>query len=325
MYYVYEWFVVETGEVIYVGKGTNRRHKVRKHNKIFNDMINRLKCNSRIIMEFESERDAFSFEYERVSELKAIGQCVCNIYQGGFGGTTEWWTQDRRDEYSKNNVMKYQTQRERMSKYNPMKNPDIAGKVTAQNRRSVVIDGVKYESTIDATARFGIAHATLKKWCERGISPDGKICRYEDEDPEVSKDGYYRRRTRPIIYNGVRYVSGSDLARSLGVNPTSVLHWAKRGFTPDGIECHYEDDNEPHVFAKRTSADRSTLRPVYVNGVWYKSIATATRALGLKAGYLAPYLRGERKNKKYICEYANQQPSRGNSDDSTPEGSTTNE
>lgn len=33
MYYVYEWFVIETDEIFYVGKGTGRRFKVRKHNK----------------------------------------------------------------------------------------------------------------------------------------------------------------------------------------------------------------------------------------------------------------------------------------------------
>ena len=30
-YYVYEWFVIETNEVFYVGKGTGRRY--REHNK----------------------------------------------------------------------------------------------------------------------------------------------------------------------------------------------------------------------------------------------------------------------------------------------------
>lgn len=53
MYYVYEWFIVETGEVIYVGKGTGRRYKVRKHNRLFNEMIRRFECDSRIVKEFE--------------------------------------------------------------------------------------------------------------------------------------------------------------------------------------------------------------------------------------------------------------------------------
>ena len=39
MFYVYEWFVKESGEVFYVGKGTKNRYKVKKHNKFFNDFI----------------------------------------------------------------------------------------------------------------------------------------------------------------------------------------------------------------------------------------------------------------------------------------------
>ena len=39
MFYVYEWFVKETGEVFYVGKGIKNRYKVKKHNKFFNDFI----------------------------------------------------------------------------------------------------------------------------------------------------------------------------------------------------------------------------------------------------------------------------------------------
>ena len=40
MYYVYEWYVKETGEIFYVGKGTKNRYKVKKHNRFFNDFIN---------------------------------------------------------------------------------------------------------------------------------------------------------------------------------------------------------------------------------------------------------------------------------------------
>ena len=88
MYYVYEWFIVDTNEVIYVGKGSNKRYKVRKHNRFFNDMIKKYKCESRIIKRFKNEEDAFNYEYKRINELREIGQCVCNIYDGGFGGTT---------------------------------------------------------------------------------------------------------------------------------------------------------------------------------------------------------------------------------------------
>ena len=61
MFYVYEWFIVDTGEIFYVGKGCNHRYKVRKHNKFFNDMIKRYKCDSRIVKTFNCEKDAVIF------------------------------------------------------------------------------------------------------------------------------------------------------------------------------------------------------------------------------------------------------------------------
>ena len=92
MFYVYEWYVVESGEIFYVGKGTRNRYKVRKHNKFFNDFITRYNCDSRIIKEFKTEKEAFEYEYERINELKCIGQCVCNIYKGG----TDIWMKEEK-------------------------------------------------------------------------------------------------------------------------------------------------------------------------------------------------------------------------------------
>ena len=59
MFYVYEWYIVSTNEVIYVGKGCRNRYKVRKHNQFFNDMITRFECDSRIIKYFEKEEKRF--------------------------------------------------------------------------------------------------------------------------------------------------------------------------------------------------------------------------------------------------------------------------
>jgi hypothetical protein len=106
MFYVYEWYIENNNEIFYVGKGSKNRYKVRKHNKFFNDFIKRFKCNSRIIKTFENEEDAFRYEFERITELKTIGQCVCNIHGGGFGGTVDSWTEEKRERYSKYNVMK---------------------------------------------------------------------------------------------------------------------------------------------------------------------------------------------------------------------------
>lgn len=324
MYYVYEWFVVETGEIIYVGKGTGRRFKVRKHNKFFNDFIKRQKCDSRVIKSFEDEKDAFSYEHERVAELKAIGQCVCNIYEGGFGGTTSWWDKDRRNEYSIKNVMKSEAQRKRMQTRNPMKDKKVASSVAKAKSRPVVIGEKEYASVKDAMEQYDVSHETIQRWCQKGINSKSELCHYKDEPQKEPPAGRYNKGgCRAIIYDGKRYESAIDISRMLNISNSTVFNWAQKGFTPSGIQCQYEDETRELKFEKHNSGWKKK-KPIIVNGVRYGSKADAEKALGFKPGYLSPYLNGTRKNKKYICKYDDQQPSRGNSDNSTSEGSTTN-
>ena len=324
MYYVYEWFIIETGEIIYVGKGTGRRYKVRKHNRLFDKMISENECSSRIVKEFETEQDAFHYENLRVSELKEIGQCVCNIYNGGYGGTTSWWTDERREEYSLKNAMYSQEQRQRMSKNNPMKNKNVATIVGEKHRRAVVIGDREYSGVLLVMEKYNVAYETVRNWCKKGITPFGEKCRYKDEAQKEFGGGRFNKGgCKPVIYNGKRYECAADVAREIGVSDSTVPRWAQKGFTPDGIPCHYENDHRTFTFKPYISGI-DNRKSVYVNGTRYVSIRAAEDALGLKRGYLAPYFKGTRRNKKYICEYDNQQPSRGNSDKSTPEGSTTN-
>lgn len=325
MYYVYEWYVINTNEIFYVGKGTRNRYKVRKHNKFFDDFIKRYSCNSRIIKEFENESDAFSFEYKRIKELKEIGQCVCNIYEGGMGGSTSWWTDEQRKKYSEKNVMKSEQQRKRMSENNPMKNKEVAQKVGNTKSRKVVIGNVTYKSVKNAMEKYNTTYETIKNWCKKGINPFNEKCRFEDEQQHIFTGKRYNKGgCKPIIYNGKLYESGIDVAFEIGVRNSTISHWAKKGFSPSGIECRLLEDTTTHTYNPNRIHEISA-KPIYVNGVWYPSKAIAEKSLGLSKGYLAPYIAGTRKNNKYICKYDNQQPSQTNTDNSSLEGSTTNE
>jgi len=195
VYYVYEWFIVQTGEVIYVGKGTKRRYKVRKHNQFFNDMLRRFECESRIVKEFDSEEEAFAYEFSHVNELKAIGQCSCNIYDGGYGGTVASWNDESRKRYSERNVMKSKAQRDRMRNHNPMSNKDIAEKTNAQKRRPVIIGDKHYKSVKEACTAYNKCIDTICAWCVRGINPYGEICMYGDDKPhEIKRRGPYKHK-----------------------------------------------------------------------------------------------------------------------------------
>lgn len=188
MFYVYEWYIVETNEIIYVGKGCRNRYKVRKHNQFFNEMIKRYNCESRIVKYFDNEADAFEYEYQRVKELKQQDQCICNIYNGGTGGTVNWWTNELRKKYSEKNVMKCEKQRVRMRNHNPMSNPLIAEKTNGQKRRKVTIGNITYNSIKDAKEKLGISYSNIKTWSKRGKTPSGEICIIEPQKQYCKKN-----------------------------------------------------------------------------------------------------------------------------------------
>ena len=258
MYYVYEWFVKTTGEIFYVGKGTRNRYKVKKHNKFFNYFIKKYDCESRIIKTFENEQDAFAYEFERVNELKLLGQCVCNIYQGGAGGTTSWWTDEMRDYYSKNNVMKSENQRKRMSRNNPMKNKNVAKKVNKKNKRKVCIGDKVYEGLIDIAREYGVGDTAIQYWLKRGYSKDLKPCYYYgDTIPEV-KIKTHCTNTRAIIIDGVRYEKVKDGAKSIGVDPSVLIKAMKENRPCKGHICKYDNQQPSQANTDKSSLEGST-------------------------------------------------------------------
>lgn len=50
IFYVYEWYIVDTNEVFYVGKGKKDRYKnLHSRNKFFLDMLRTHNCDVRIV------------------------------------------------------------------------------------------------------------------------------------------------------------------------------------------------------------------------------------------------------------------------------------
>lgn len=322
MYYVYEFYIVETGEVIYAGKGTGRRYKVRsQRNQFLTDMLKRNKCESRIVKEFQTEKEAFLYEYDYIKSLKSKGQCVCNIYNGGAGGSGDYWTDELRKEYSEKNVMKTETQRKRMSKNNPMKDKEISEKVNSQKRRPVIIGNTEYSSVKEAHITLGVAADTIQRWCKKGINNNGELCRYKDSQQVVFTDKRYNKGScKGLTYKGKHYECPIDLAEEINCNVTKLYYWLKNGFDHYGNPIRYDNDKRELVFIMKKGSNF----PVIVNGKHYPSISAASRDIGVSSQWLGDILKGKHKSTKYICKYDNQQPSHGNTDNSTVEGSTTN-
>lgn len=186
MFYVYEWYIQNTGEVIYVGKGSKKRYLCKQHNKFFKEMIKRFNCKSRIIKYFEKEQDAFNYEYDRINQLKKEKQCICNIYDGGFGGETQSWTDEKRKHYSQYNVMKSEKQRKRMSKENPMKNPEIAKRVGIKHRKPFYIEDKLYNTLEEASIEYNVTIQTVKSWLNKGHNSKNEIVKYKQDNQQPS-------------------------------------------------------------------------------------------------------------------------------------------
>lgn len=87
-FYVYEWYNVDTDEVFYVGKGRNNRYKnTTERNNYFKNYYNKYNCNVRKIKENLEEQNAFDIEKELIKQYRKIGQCRCNITDGGEGAS----------------------------------------------------------------------------------------------------------------------------------------------------------------------------------------------------------------------------------------------
>lgn len=302
MFYVYEWYVVDTGEVIYVGKGTRNRFKVKRHNRFFDDFIRRVECDSRIVKEFESEQDAFKYEFDYVNEMKSKGQCVCNIYKGGCGGSTSWWTEEIRQWYSENNAMKSGEQRKRMSEKNPMKDPAVAKRVSQKKSRAVIINGKEYASVKDAMESYGVCYDTIASWCRKGINYRGEICRFKDSEQAVFTDKRYNKGgCKAVVYLGKRYESVKDCAKDIGVTEGAVNHWLKRGYDIKGNICRYEGDNKDYEYVYPFKGKSPSQ--VKINGIVFNSVEEASKHFGVAKTTLYSYLQGRRKGTRFICEY----------------------
>ena len=266
MFYVYEWYVIETNEIFYIGKGSRKRYlDTFRRNKLFQFYFNNFNCRSRIVKTFDSEDNAFKYEHERILELKSLGQAKCNLDYGGKGGVNFCWTEEMRKYQSEYNPMKVFEQRERMRKNNPMKNKEVSEKVASKKRKGVVIDGVEYASVKQASIKTNHKDSTIIKWCKRGYDCNGKPCRYANETqkeiPLIRQLHPHSATPKPVIIDGVRYETVEDGAKAIKVWSESLIRAIKENRRCKGHTCQYVNQ-QPN----QTNTDKSSLEGSTTNG-----------------------------------------------------------
>lgn len=83
-YYVYEWYIKNTDEVFYVGKGSGKRAWQLKENSYFLKMYNTHNCDVRIIINNLTEDEAFNKEIDTISYYRNNTNCrLTNVADGG--------------------------------------------------------------------------------------------------------------------------------------------------------------------------------------------------------------------------------------------------
>lgn len=237
MFYVYEWYNVNTEEIFYVGKGCGNRYKqVSKRNQKFKEYYENNECAVRIIKYFKDENEAFKYEYQRIKELKNNKQCFCNIDEGGHGGLSFVWTDEMKQYKSEFNPMKSEKQKLRMSQNNPMHNPDIAKKVADKKSKIVCYKGKEY-SCKTLAEETGYQVSTIWKWCKRGYDTNGEPCNYKGEEKSTIKK---ITNSKAILIDGQYFSSIRAAGDFLGIKDTSPLCRAlKANKNYKGHKCEY--------------------------------------------------------------------------------------
>lgn len=130
-FYVYEWYVRDTMEVFYVGKGKNDRYlETKRRNKMFRDMYCTHNCDVRKIKENLTEQEAFDLEEQTIKYYKEnTSYRLSNQTDGGSGGNTrKYYNRQQLREYSKRASLK------RKGKINLGENNGMYGKSWVQNK-----------------------------------------------------------------------------------------------------------------------------------------------------------------------------------------------
>lgn len=102
-YYVYEWYIIDTNEVFYVGKGKNFRYRdIKNRNKFFKDMYSSHNCMVRKVYENLTEEEAFEKEIELIKYYKTNTNFRLTNQTDGGDGVSGWKpSQEFREKQSK--------------------------------------------------------------------------------------------------------------------------------------------------------------------------------------------------------------------------------
>lgn len=171
-YYVYKWFIIETGFVFYIGKGKLDRFKsLKSRNQYFLNIVNKYQCSSEIIEYCDSEDDAFMKEKEYIQFYKEKGMATANFHEGGLGGDT----------------LKYASEKKRK---------EFIEKMTIINRERCSSDEFKQKARENMTKKYSDTNERIKQseiqktvWTEEKRRKQSEIIKNS-----IKNNNFYEKR-----------------------------------------------------------------------------------------------------------------------------------
>lgn len=98
-HYIYVWYIEDTGDIFYVGKGRNDRYKNKSHRSDeFKRILNSNRCNVKILFNELNNEEACALEKEIIQKCKKAGHKLTNKTDGGESGNyfKKWSEEDKR-------------------------------------------------------------------------------------------------------------------------------------------------------------------------------------------------------------------------------------
>lgn len=247
-FYVYEWYVVTTGEVFYVGKGTKNRYKtLMGRNKFFLDVYKSHECNVRIVCDNLTEHQAFQKEIALIKHYreKYPQYRLTNQTAGGEGVSgweaPEWYRElMRRKNMGANNPnynnkwsdeQKAEASNRMVGKYCDSKNPNSrrvmcveTGIIYSTEKEAIEANHIKDQSNMSAALKEKYRTAGGLHWVDETMF---EMLSLKTNRDEYLKDCYLKNsHIRPIVCidTNTIYKSIAELSLTLGVAKNTIRY-----------------------------------------------------------------------------------------------------
>lgn len=285
-YYVYEYFIIETNEVFYVGKGKGRRAFTKYRNKFCEDMKKSHNWSVRFVKKEMYEKDAFNLEMLTIKKYKEETNYRLTNQTDGGEGTSGWkcpnWLRIVHGENSKKrwDDDKYKT---RLTAFRNNKNEVFQSQAFKEKMSSVtkgVLNG-NFEHHWSDEQKSNLSKKRIENGKSKGINnprSQSIMC--------VETGVVYAFARQAKAYYGMKSDASISLALDNPVKTASYLHWVK--ITNENL-LFWKDPNNKRDYllhCATVTKSRTPILCIETNKV-YQSKVELSKEIGLSVGKIS--------------------------------------